>query len=123
MKNKNYLIGIFCFILFASIFALNFLDKLEILKSEPLNPSDKIKQFNSLKALDFAKRVCELGPRYGGNEAELKAANIMENKLKKYGLSLHKEKVTLGDGKYTYNVVGEIRGSRNPERCIIIGSQ
>ena len=42
--------------------------------------------------------------------------------MKKYGLNVTKEKVDLGNGKYTYNVIGKIEGTTNPDRYIIIGS-
>ncbi len=86
------------------------------------NPVSKVKEFDPKHALDFAKKVCNLGPRYGGNEAELKAANMMEAELRKYGLNVRKEKVDLGGGKYTYNVIGEIKGTDEPNKYMIVGS-
>lgn len=87
-----------------------------------ITPIDAAKQFNSQNAIDFSTKICDLGPRYGGNTAELKAADMMEAELKKYGVNVTKEKVDLGDGKYTYNVIGKIEGSTDPDRYIIIGS-
>lgn len=87
-----------------------------------ITPRDAAQQFNPQNAIDFATRICELGPRYGGNDAELQAAEMFESELKKYNISVTKEKVDLGDGKYTYNVIGKIEGTTNPDRYIIIGS-
>ena len=87
-----------------------------------ITPIDAARQFNPQNAIDFSTRICELGPRYGGNDAELKAAEMFENELKKNNISVVKEKVDLGDGKYTYNVIGKIEGTTSPDRYIIIGS-
>lgn len=87
-----------------------------------ITPVDAAKQFNAQNAIDFSTRICELGPRYGGNDAELKAADMFEAELKKYNISTTKEKVDLGKGKYTYNVIGKIEGTTDPDRYIIIGS-
>ncbi len=86
------------------------------------NPVDKVREFDPNHALNFARQVCKLGPRYGGNDAELKAANMMERELKKYGLNVRKEQVDLGGGKHTYNVIGEIKGTREPNKYVIVGS-
>ncbi|WP_456481322.1 M28 family metallopeptidase [Methanopyrus sp.] len=86
------------------------------------NPASKVREFDPNHALDFAKKICKLGPRYGGNEAELKAADMMASELKKYGLDVRKEKVDLGGGKYTYNVIGEIKGTTEPNKYVIVGS-
>lgn len=87
-----------------------------------ITPVDAAKQFNSQNAIDFSTKICDLGPRYGGNDAELKAADMFEAELKKYNINTTKEKVDLGNGKYTYNVIGKIEGTTNPDRYIIIGS-
>ncbi len=86
------------------------------------NPADKVREFDPNRALNFAKQVCKLGPRYGGNDAELKAADMMERELRKYGLNVWKEKVDLGGGKHTYNVIAEIKGTREPDKYVIVGS-
>ena len=91
-------------------------------QSNDIDPLTKAKQFNAENALDFSKTICSLGPRYGGNTAELKAADEMEAELKANGVKAYKEKVDLGNGQYTYNVIGEIKGSESPEKYIIIGS-
>jgi hypothetical protein len=91
-------------------------------QSNGIDPLTKAKQFNAENALDFSKTICSLGPRYGGNIAELKAADEMEAELKTNGVKAYKEKVDLGNGQYTYNVIGEIKGSESPEKYIIIGS-
>lgn len=87
-----------------------------------ITPIDAAKQFNPQNAIDFASKVCSLGGRCNGNDGELKAAELMENELKNKNISVTKEKVDLGDGKYTYNVIGRIEGTSNPDRYIIIGS-
>lgn len=89
---------------------------------QDINPIDAANQFNPQNAIDFTAKICGLGPRYNGNDAELKAAEITEAEFKKYGLNVVKEKVDLGGGRYTYNVIGKIEGSTNPNRYIIIGS-
>ena len=89
-------------------------------QSNDIDPLTKAKQFNAENALDFSKTICSLGPRYGGNTAELKAADEMEAELKANGVKAYKEKVDLGNGQYTYNVIGEIKGSESPEKYIII---
>lgn len=127
-SKKIYLIlcVVFIFIIIGSIVALNlpFTSTYEEPKKIKINitPIDAAKQFNAQNAIDFSTRICELGPRYGGNDAELKAAEMFEAELKKYNISTTKEKVDLGKGKYTYNVVGKIEGTTNPDRYIIIGS-
>jgi hypothetical protein len=87
-----------------------------------ITPVDAAKQFNSQNAIDFSTRICDLGPRYGGNDAEHKAAEMLEAEFKKNNISVTKEKVDLGDGDYTYNVIGKIEGTTNPNEYIIIGS-
>lgn len=87
-----------------------------------ITPVDAAKQFNSQNAIDFSARICDLGPRHGGNDAELKAAEMFEAELKKYNISVTKEKVELEKGRYTYNVIGKIEGTTEPNRYIIIGS-
>ncbi len=87
-----------------------------------ITPIEAAKQFNAQNALDFARDVCDIGPRCNGNPGELKAADLMEAELRKYGLNVTKERVDLGGGKYTYNVIGKIEGSTDPNHYIIIGS-
>lgn len=87
-----------------------------------ITPVDAAKQFNAQNAIDFSTKICNLGIRYGGNDAEHKAAEMLEAEFKKYNISTTKEKVDLGDGKYTYNVIGRIEGTTNPNEYIIIGS-
>jgi aminopeptidase YwaD len=123
MENKKIVLIVellLCLVL-AYIIVFNPIDKVDF-NSNTVSPLDKAKEFNSQNALEFAGNVCKLGSRYAGNEAELKAADMMENELKKNGLDVHKEKVDLGNGKYTNNVIGEIKGSKYPDRYIIIGS-
>jgi len=86
-----------------------------------LNVSAAAREFNAENALTFSREICKLGPRYGGNNAELKAADLMEKKLEENGIEAYKEKVDIGGGKYTYNVIGVINGT-NPNKYIIIGS-
>ncbi|MEM4525980.1 MAG: M28 family peptidase [Methanothermobacter sp.] len=86
-----------------------------------LNVSAVAREFEPANAMDFSKEICKLGPRYGGNDAELKAADLMEKKLKENGIEAYKEKVDLGGGKHTYNVIGVINGT-NPDKYIIIAS-
>lgn len=86
-----------------------------------LNISAAAREFNADNALTFSREICKLGPRYGGNNAELKAANIMEKKLEENGIKARRERVDLGGGKHTYNVIGVINGT-NPNKYIIIGS-
>lgn len=87
-----------------------------------ITPVDAAKQFNPQNAIDFSTKICDLGSRYGGNDAEHKAADMLEAEFKKNNISVTKEKVDLGDGKYTYNVIGKIEGTTNPNEYIIIGS-
>ncbi|NPB01550.1 MAG: M28 family peptidase [Methanopyri archaeon] len=82
----------------------------------------KVREFDANHALQFAKQICKLGPRYDGNKAELKAADMFASALQKYGLKVTKEKVPLGGGKYTYNVIAEIPGTKEPNRYVIVGS-
>ena len=86
----------------------------------PLNASTVAQDFNGSNALNYAVNMCQLGPRYDGNPAELQAANIMANQFQSSGLSVNKEKVDLGNGQYTYNVIGMINGT-NSHRYIIVG--
>ncbi len=87
-----------------------------------ITPIEAARQFNATNALDFAGDVCNIGPRCNGNPGELKAAYLMATELEKYGLNVTKEKVDLGEGKYTYNVIGKIEGTTNPDRYIILAS-
>lgn len=93
-----------------------------IAERENITPADAAIKFNSQNALDFTIKICDLGPRYQGNNAELKAAEMFEAELLKNNVSATKEKVDLGNGRYTYNVIGRIEGTTEPDRYIIIGS-
>ncbi len=86
----------------------------------PLNASAVAQDFNGSNALNYAVNICQLGPRYDGNAAELQAANIMANQFQSDGLSVNKEKVDLGNGQYTYNVIGLINGT-DSNRYVIVG--
>ncbi|BAW30797.1 MAG TPA: M20/M25/M40 family metallo-hydrolase [Methanothermobacter sp.] len=90
-------------------------------ESKVLNVSATAKEFDSENAMTFSTEICNLGVRYGGNDAELKAADLMEKKLEENGIEAHKEKVDLGGGEHTYNVIGVINGT-NPNKYIIIAS-
>lgn len=121
-KNIFLVLGItLCIILVAggALFNSSNIGQAQLSVTDPLT---KAKQFDSQNALDFSKTICSLGPRYGGNDAELKAADKMEFEFKNNGVNAYKEKVDLGNGQYTYNVIGEIKGSESPERYIIVGS-
>lgn len=78
-------------------------------------------QFNATNAMNFAVQLCQLGPRYGGNNAEQQAANLTAKQFKNDGLNVEQDKVDLGNGQYTYNVIGKINGT-NPNRYIIVGA-
>ncbi len=124
MKNKVIFlfVGItLCTLLLAGVITFNSLDagQSQLSAVDPLN---KAREFNSHNSLDFAKAICDLGPRYGGNDAELRAADNMEAEFKNNGVNAYKEKVDLGNGKYTYNIIGEIKGSETPDKYIIVGS-
>ncbi|HTX60940.1 MAG TPA: M28 family peptidase [Methanobacterium sp.] len=125
-KPPRYLIVLIIFVFIIGVIAFNLplnTTQAETRKNKTnMSPIDAAKQFNSQNAIDFAGQICGLGPRYGGNDAELKAADMFEAELKKYDIYTTKEKVDLGDGKYTYNVIGKIEGTTNPDRYIIIGS-
>lgn len=114
------------FLVLAGFIALNFpsttTEETKNVVKHNITPVDAAKQFNPQNAIDFSTKICDLGPRYGGNDAELKAAEMLEAEMKKYGLNVTKEKVDLGNGTYTYNVIGKIEGSTDPDRYIIIGS-
>jgi len=125
--NNKFLIGIVLIILAAGlIIYFNFGNTTDMLTNKTtkknITPFEAAEQFNAQNALDFAKAVCDIGPRCNGNPGELKAAELMEAEMKKYGLNTTKEKVNLEEGKYTYNVIGEIEGTTQPNRYIIIGS-
>jgi aminopeptidase YwaD len=125
MKNKNIFLiaGIaLCAVVLAGAFMFNSSSTIDQFQPTVTDPLTKAKEFNSQNALAFSKTICSLGPRYGGNEAELKAADNMETEFKNNGINAYKEKVDLGNGKYTYNVIGEIKGSESPEKYIIVGS-
>jgi len=125
MKNKNIFLvaGIaVCVIVLAGAVLFNSPNTNDQFQLSVTDPLTKAKDFNSQNALGFAKTICSLGPRYGGNTAELKAADEMEAEFKNNGINAYKEKVDLGNGQYTYNVIGEIKGSESPEKYIIIGS-
>ncbi len=125
MKNKNIFLiaGIaLCAVVLAGVFMFNSASTIDQFQPSVTDPLTKAKEFNSQNALDFSKTICSLGSRYGGNDAELKAADEMEAEFKNNGINAYKEKVDLGDGKYTYNVIGEIKGSESPEKYIIVGS-
>ena len=125
MKDKNIFsaAGIALAILVvAGVLMFNSPYSIDQAQSNDIDPLTKAKQFNAENALDFSKTICSLGPRYGGNDAELKAADEMETEFKNNGINAYKEKVDLGNGQYTYNVIGEIKGSENPEKYIIVGS-
>lgn len=127
MNQKNILIIVVAcvVIILIALVAFNPIKTTETAKTvvkQNITPVDAAKQFNPQNAIDFSTKICDLGPRYGGNEAEQKAAELMEAELKKYGINVTKEKVDLGDGKYTYNVIGKIEGTTEPNRYIIIGS-
>lgn len=87
-----------------------------------ITPVDAAQQFNAQNAIDFSTKMCDLGARYGGNEAEIKGAELFEAELKKNNISVTKERVELDKGRYTYNVIGKIEGTTEPEKYIIIGS-
>jgi len=63
------------------IFYIPFKEKEEEVKI--LNISAAAREFNADNALTFSREICKLGPRYGGNNAELKAADIMEKKIRR----------------------------------------
>lgn len=120
------LLVIFVFII-GGVIALNlpFSPPEDTRKAENLiniTPIDAAQQFNAQNAIDFSTKMCDLGARYGGNDAELKGAELFEAELKKNNISVTKERVELDNGKYTYNVIGRIEGTTEPERYIIIGS-
>ncbi|MDI3484127.1 MAG: aminopeptidase YwaD [Methanobacteriaceae archaeon] len=104
----------------ALVFYMPFKEKKER-EVKILNMSATAREFNADNALTFSREICKLGPRYGGNNAELKAADIMEKKLEENGIKARKERVDLGGDKHTYNVIGVINGT-NPNKYIIIGS-
>lgn len=127
--NKILIIVVLVVIVISGLIAFlyfNSMTDLTITTTKPvknnITPVEAAKQFNAQNALDFAGQICSLGGRCNGNDGELKAADMMEAELKKYGLNVTKEKVDLGDGRYTYNVIGKIEGSTNPDRYIIVGS-
>ena len=125
MKNKNIFLiaGIAaCVVILAGAMWFNSSSTSDQFQLSVTDPLTKAKDFNSQNALGFAKTICSLGPRYGGNTAELKAADEMEAEFKNNGINAYKEKVDLGNGQYTYNVISEIKGSESPEKYIIIGS-
>ncbi|MGB9978719.1 M28 family metallopeptidase [Methanobacterium sp.] len=125
MKNKNIFLiaGIaLCVVVLTGAVLFNSSNKSDQFQLSVIDPLNKAKEFDSQNALDFSKTICSLGPRYGGNDAELKAADKMEAEFKANGVNAYKEKVDLGNGKYTYNVIGEIKGSETAEKYIIIGS-
>lgn len=86
-----------------------------------LNDSAVAREFNAENAMAFSKEICKLGPRYGGDNAELKAADLMEKKFEENGIEAHKERVDLGGGEHTYNVIGVINGT-NPNKYVILAS-
>ena len=125
MENKNIFLvaGIaLCIVVSAGAVLFNSSNTNDQFQLSVTDPLTKAKEFNSQNALGFAKTICSLGPRYGGNTAELKAADEMEAEFKNNGINAYKEKVDLGNGQYTYNVISEIKGSESPEKYIIIGS-
>lgn len=122
--SKKLLLGIALIIVILGIgISVYFYPKIELQKntSKKIDPVAEARRFDVKNAMNFTSKICKLGPRYGGNKAELEAANLLKSKFKEYGLNTSKEKVNL-DGGYTYNVIGEIKGSEYPNRYIIIGS-
>ncbi|BDH79922.1 MAG TPA: Zn-dependent exopeptidase M28 [Methanothermobacter sp.] len=85
------------------------------------NASATAREFNAENAMGFSRGICKLGPRYGGNNVELKAADLMEKKFEENGIEARKERVDLGGGKYTYNVIGVINGT-NQNKYVILAS-
>jgi len=124
--NNKFAIGIVFIIIVAGLIVyFNFGNTTDITTKttkKNITPVEAAEQFNAQNALDFAKAVCNIGPRCNGNPGEIKAADFMEAEMKKYGLNVTKEKVNLEEGKYTYNVIGKIEGTTQPNRYIIIGS-
>jgi len=84
-----------------------------------ITPIEAARQFNATNALDFAGDVCNIGPRCNGNSGELKAAYLMATELEKYGLNVPRKKWIY---EKTYNVIGKIEGTTNPDRYITLAS-
>ncbi len=126
MENKNLfvIIGVIVIIVIVLATVLVFNQHNSTSNSEvkliSLNSTAMAQDFNASNALNYSVKISQLGPRYGGNAAELQAADLMANQFQNDGLSVNKEKVDLDNGQYTYNVIGMINGT-NPHRYIIVG--
>jgi len=93
------------------------------LPSAPASPPPRdVSQFDAARALATARFLAAtVGPRLAGSAGEWRAAAYLAGRLRALGYETHVQRVPLGPGATTCNVIGRRRVPGRP-RAILIGA-